>query len=250
MINLTDKDWYRLHEEFITNEPYNHIIIDNLFNAEIANNIYESLPDYNSDKIDANYNNPIERKKTIQNWTTFNATIYKVMSYFVGTEFTQYMRILTGQKNLEADYGLHGGGIHMHGNGDYLNVHYDYDIHPKLKKQRKLNIITYFTPDWKEEWNGHLELWSHDVKNNQPKECVKRVLPKFNRSIIFDTTQNSWHGLPIPLNTPAGVLRRSLAVYYVIPTDIKESRMKALFAPTETQKSDQDVLDFIKRRSQ
>ena len=51
------------------------------------------------------------------------------------------MRTLTQEEELEADYGLHGGGVHMHKTGDYLNVHLDYDIHPKVPMQRKLNII-------------------------------------------------------------------------------------------------------------
>jgi hypothetical protein len=33
---------------------------------------------------------------------------------------------------LVADLGLHGGGLHSHARGGKLNVHLDYDIHPKL----------------------------------------------------------------------------------------------------------------------
>jgi hypothetical protein len=44
--------------------------------------------------------------------------------------------------------------------------------------------------------------------------CVKRVLPIFNRCVIFNTDKDSCHGHPEPLNTPDNVTRKSLALYY------------------------------------
>ena len=52
------------------------------------------------------------------------------------------------------------------------------------------------------------------------------------------------------MSTPDGICRKSMAVYYLTtpPKDV-DQRGKALFAPTDDQKSDQDVLDLIKKRS-
>ena len=157
---------------------------------------------------------------------------------------------MTGIKNLYPDYGLHGGGLHIHGRGGNLNIHKDYSIHPRLKMQRKLNLIVYMSDDWDSAWGGGLELWSNNPETNRPKELVKTIEPKFNRAILFDTTQNSWHGLPKPLTCPEGKYRKSLAVYYLTDVDENtEERYRALFVPTEEQSTDPEIVKLCKERS-
>jgi len=144
---------------------------------------------------------------------------------------------------------LHGGGWHMHGTGGNLNPHFDYSIHPKCGLQRKLNIIMYLSQDLRpSEHKGHLGLWSHDETNNQPKELIKEVAPVFNRAIIFDTTQHSWHGMSQQLQVPKGIYRKSLAVYYLTEPKQAESHQRAVYAPRDTQKNDKRVLKAIKLR--
>ena len=137
----------------------------------------------------------------------------------------------------------------MHSRGGKLNIHLDYNINPKLNLQRKLNLIVYLTEDWDTSWGGGLELWSHDEEKNLPLNREVVVDNIFNRAILFDTTQNSWHGLPQPIMCPEGVYRKSIAVYYMtdLPEDI-DQRKRALYAPTKEQENDSDVLDFIKER--
>ena len=244
----------RLKLEYFSNGPFNHVVIDDFFIEEFAMKIVSELPDYNTDNPDASYNNSIEKKRTIQDWRKFGPATYKAFATLVGAPFTSFLAEIIGQPYLTADYGLHGGGVHMHQAGDYLNTHYDYDIHPKMDMQRKLNIIIYMQPDWKDEWGGNLGLWSHNEETNQPKELVKSIVPKFNRAVIFDTTQNSWHGVTEGIFTPPGIYRRSLAAYYLIPVDsmydIEHARKKALFVPRLDQIGDETVEQFCKSRSE
>ena len=151
---------------------------------------------------------------------------------------------------LYPDQGLNGGGMHTHSNGGKLNYHLDYDIHPKLNKQRKINILIYLTPNWKSNYGGKLGLFSHDEKNNQPKALIKKIIPKFNRAVFFDTTQNSWHGLIDKVKTPKNICRISFAVYYLTdPQCSVTNRSKALFAPTKVQKNNPKIINFIKVRA-
>jgi len=151
--------------------------------------------------------------------------------------------------NLFPDMGLHGGGWHIHGQGGNLNPHFDYSIHPKCGLQRKLNIIMYLSQDLRpSRHKGHLGLWSHDEINNQPKELVREVAPIFNRAIIFDTTQHSWHGMSQQLQVPKGIYRKSLAVYYLTEPIKADSHQRAVYAPRETQKNDKKVLKAIELR--
>lgn len=245
---INDFDWDFLRSKFETAQPFNHVVIDNFFTDEVARNIFKDMPGYDAD-LDAKYDNAIEKKRTVQNWTKFSKNIYTAMTELVSQEFTKHLRYMTNEPELVADFGLHGGGIHLHQSGDYLNVHLDYDVHPKLDMKRKLNIIVYLNPNWKEEWGGNLGMWSHDNETGQPKELIKSVAPMFNRALVFDTTQNSWHGVTEGITAPEGEYRKSLALYYLIPTtDLDNKRQKALFVPRQEQKGDKDVEDLIKTR--
>ena len=230
-------------------EPFDHWIIDDFFPPDKAQRITENFHAYDDERWYF-YENAIENKKTLQNWLRFPPEIYQTLQDLCSNDFIETIKSMTGIKNLYPDYGLHGGGLHMHGRGGNLNIHKDYSIHPRLKLQRKLNLIVYMSDDWDPTWGGGLELWSNNPKTNRPKELVKTVEPKFNRAILFDTTQNSWHGLPKPLTCPEGKYRKSLAVYYLTDVDENtEERYRALFVPTEDQLTDPKIVELCKERS-
>ena len=230
-------------------EPFDHWIIDDFFPLDKAQRISENFPAYDDERWYF-YENAIENKKTLQNWLRFPPEIYQTLQDLCSNDFIETIKSMTGIKNLYPDYGLHGGGLHMHGRGGNLNIHKDYSIHPKLKLQRKLNLIVYMSDDWDPAWGGGLELWSNNPEINRPKKLIKTIEPKFNRAILFDTTQNSWHGLPKPLTCPEGKYRKSLAVYYLTDVDENtERRYRALFVPTEEQLTDPDIVKFCKERS-
>jgi hypothetical protein len=156
---------------------------------------------------------------------------------------------LAGAK-LYSDQGLHGGGWHIHGTGGNLNPHLDYSIHPKLGLQRKLNVIVYVSSGLETRHGGHLGLWEHDPATNRPGKLVREIEPKFRRAVIFDTSQNSWHGMSRGLTQPEGIYRKSLATYFLCePAKDSDPRGRALFAPREEQKGDAGIEDLIKARS-
>ena len=138
----------------------------------------------------------------------------------------------------------------MIGRGGKLNIHLDYSIHPKLKLQRKLNLILYLSEDWNISWGGSLEFWSHNQELNRPNQREVTIENIFNRAVIFDTTQNSWHGFPNPLTCPEDKYRKSIAVYYLTdPPEGTDSRLRALYAPTKDQENDANILSLIQKRT-
>ena len=239
----------KLHN-FIGNDPFDYCVIDNFFEQDIANALESEFPDYDSD-VWYKYDNPLENKKALNNWNIFPKVTYQVFNYLNSQEFISFLSNAIGFKhNLYSDIGLNGGGWHIHGRGGKSNIHLDYSIHPKLGLQRKLNIIVYLNHSWKKEWGGSLGLWSSD-ENGKPKNLEKEIEPIFNRAVVFDTTQNSWHGLPDPIKCPKNIYRKSIAVYYLCdPQNGVDTREKALFAPTDEQKNDDEVLALIKSRAQ
>ena len=227
--------------------PFDHYVIDNFVTEEMGHNLSSQFPDYNSASW-FEYNNPLERKRTIRDWGMFPSETYQLFSYLCGDQL-DIIKELTGCYDLYSDYGLHGAGWHIHKRGDHLNVHLDYSIHPYAKLQRKYNLIIYLTPDWDPSWGGGLELWSHNQQLNLPSIKVKTIDCKFRRAVLFDTTQNSWHGVSEPINCPEGVYRRSVAMYYLTtPDEDTDQRNRALYAPREDQKNSADIIDLINKR--
>lgn len=230
------------------NYPFYHKIIDNIISKDKAKKISQEFPDYNS-SVWYCYNNPLENKKTCNNWYHFGPETYSLLTELNSPEFIQTLQTVTGIPKLYPDIGLHGGGLHIHGKGGKLNVHLDYSIHPKLKLQRKLNLIIYLTEDWNPEWGGGLELWSHNEETKRPNKKEVTIDNIFARGVLFDTTQNSWHGFPKPLTCSENTYRKSLAVYYLTdPPEGTDPRPRALYAPTKEQENNPEILNLIEER--
>jgi hypothetical protein len=230
-------------------KPFPHIVVDNFFCDEVAKQLENEFPDF-EDEIWYEYGNAIEVKKVCNNWNLFPKMTYRVFSYLNSDAFVKTLsECLLGDDVLSPDVGLNGGGWHIHKRGGKLNQHLDYSLHPKLGLQRKVNIIVYLNSNWQSSWGGSLGFWDNE-SSKEPGQLVKRIEPVFNRAAIFDTTCNSWHGLPEPLICPDTEHRKSLAIYYLTqpPEDVDE-RGKALFAPTDEQKGDREILELIKARS-
>ncbi|HEX4141056.1 MAG TPA: 2OG-Fe(II) oxygenase [Candidatus Methylacidiphilales bacterium] len=233
---------------FADGQPFRHCVIDDFVSEEAARQLESEVLPYDSPKWYV-YKNQIEDKKALNDWNIFPAETYKYFQCLNSPEFVAVLSKLTVTR-LYADPGVHGGGWHAHGPGGNLNPHLDYSIHPKLGLQRKLNIILYISSELKPEHGGHLGLWEHDSATNRPGMLKREIEPRFGRAVLFDTTQNSWHGMSRPLTQPEGIYRKSLAAYFLCdPPQGADPRGRALFAPREEQKGDAAIEELIKARS-
>jgi hypothetical protein len=247
---INNLDIAKLQEEFYNAKPFQYAVIDNFFDDTTAEQIVDAFPRHDDNSWTVSYNNPVENKKACSHWDKFPAPIYNALFYLCSAEFAHIIELITQTKDVRADYGLHGGGMHSHNRGGKLNIHKDYSLHPKIPYMRNFNLIIYITPNWLDEWGGGLEFWSHDEETQMPKECVSKIANKFNRAVLFNTTQNSWHGLPEPLTCPENLARCSLATYYVTSINEKaENRKRAFYAPYKDQKNNPEILEFCKKRS-
>lgn len=235
-------------KEFKGQIPFDHCVIDDFFAPEVAKKLEDEFISYDDPRW-FYYKNSLEDKKALNDWNAYPGLTYRAFNELVSVEFTN---LLSKELNTPyfADVGLHGGGWHIHATGGNLNPHLDYSIHPKLGLERKLNIIIYLSSSLLNEHGGDLGLWEQDEITKRPGELKKIVQPIFNRAVLFDTTQNSWHGLCKPLTQPNGIYRKSLAVYYLtIPSDKADPRKKALFAPRANQINDVELNEFILKRA-
>ena len=215
---------FNTHNMKFDSNPFDHWVIYKFLDSVDAENLSKEFINYDSSQDVVHYQGWIAEKKTCNVWNRFPPLTYKTFSNLLSLDFVTHLSAITGITPLYPDIGLHGGGWHMHKAGGNLALHLDYSIHPKTQLQRKLNLIVYLEEEYKPEWGGGLEFWSHDEENNRPLEKVKVIEPVFNRAVLFDTTQNSWHGFPQPITCPEGKMRKSFAVYYM--TDITSTAVE------------------------
>jgi Rps23 Pro-64 3,4-dihydroxylase Tpa1-like proline 4-hydroxylase len=183
-------NWTRFEAALATfgqRPPFDFCVVDDFFEPEIADALAGEFPDYDSPKW-FGYKNAIEDKKALNDWNAFPSATYKAFNALYSDRMISILEELLREK-VFPDHGLHGGGWHIHGTGGNLNPHLDYSIHPKMDKERKLNIIVYMSKEMRPEYGGHLGLWAND--DGQPGQLIEEVEPKFNRAILFDTTRTA-----------------------------------------------------------
>ena len=238
-----------LSDEFHTGEPFSNVVIDNFFKADVIEAIENEFPDFDSGAWHE-YNNPLEIKKTCNNWNNFEPYTYTIFSILNDNKTANFFQsVLNLDFELYADPGLNGGGQHIHKAGGKLNTHLDYSLHPKLTLERRINLIIYVNRNWVTNWKGALGFWDNK-SSEKPGKLVKSIDCLYNRAVIFDTSQNSWHGLPDPVECPVHEARKSLAIYYLSrPSSTVIDRSRALFAPTESQINSPEIRELIKLRS-
>ena len=73
------------------------------------------------------------------------------------------------KEELIADPELSGGGLHQIKRGGVLKIHTDFNKHPKIDIDRRLNLLLYLNENWHESYGGKLELWDKDMKKLKKK---------------------------------------------------------------------------------
>jgi Rps23 Pro-64 3,4-dihydroxylase Tpa1-like proline 4-hydroxylase len=232
-------DWIHnkaeLSKLFCEAKPFEHVLIHNFLNEAFAEQLYHNFPNP-TDTNDYNwnyYNNPIEKKYSLNKFLDRKLDVYKhVFDVLQTNELIQHIKDITSIEDLENDPHLHGAGLHLYPNNGKLDMHLDYSIHPISGKERRINLIYYLNKSWKSEWGGELELRDTSLGENN----LVKISPSFNTALIFRTCDDSFHGIPKPIKCPENEYRKSLAIYYVsTPRENVEKRFKAKFFPLPNQ---------------
>ena len=210
-IETLEKRFSDLKTEYQSKKPFRYVVFDDFFSPEIAALILNEYPTISNGEWDGT--TYLDQKNKFQKRDFEKGSILEdLFAELNSDEFLGWLQQLSQiEAKLIADDELFGGGLHQSVKGAYLNVHVDYNINPTTKDHRRLNVLIYMNPDWKDEYEGHLELWD---LTNQRKDLLEKVSPTFNRCVIFETNEISFHGHPKPLNTPADINRKSIATYY------------------------------------
>ncbi|HEV7425205.1 MAG TPA: 2OG-Fe(II) oxygenase [Thermoanaerobaculia bacterium] len=198
-----------LHAQYENAEPFPHIVLDGLFDDDALDAVLHEFPSRQATKW-REFDSTTEKKLGYFHETsTISKTVRAFLDAMNSFEMLLWLEALTGIEGLIPDPYFGGGGLHQIEPGGFLKIHADFNVHPKLKLDRRLNMLIYLNRNWRDEYGGHLELWDRDMA-----ACRKKILPLFNRTVIFSTTDTSFHGHPHPLTAPEGMSRKSVSLYY------------------------------------
>jgi 2OG-Fe(II) oxygenase superfamily len=192
-------------------QPFRHIVIDDFLDPSVCRSLLDHFPNF-EDRYALNEIGEVGGKAVRMDVREF-ADVYRELDRYLQTpEFLDYVSVVTGIPDLLYDPDYIGGGTHENREGQGLDQHVDFNFHPGTRWHRRLNLIVYLNPEWDEAWGGNLQLqadpWNGDSRG-------PTVAPLFNRAVIFETTERSWHGfstirLPQDRRT---LSRKSFAIY-------------------------------------
>lgn len=205
-------DWARLNRqtllEFADAVPYPHVILDDVFDAASLDDILASWPPAD----DPNWVQ-FQRSKRAFNTTAAMPNAAQLLVWALnGQRFTDWLSRVTGVDDLTPDLLLSGGGLHEVESGGTLPMHVDFNRLGDL--YRRVNVLLFLNHGWQANWKGCLELRQKPLK----RRGGVSIAPEFNRLVIFEASEHSWHGHPEPMKLPPGVTRKSMAFYYYSPT--------------------------------
>lgn len=223
-LDLPELNRKELKDEFLSNQPFNHLVIDNFFDSNELDKVVDeilNIPDFVWHLGQHDPESYVQQKKSsIDKREYMTSLTKKVIDKLSSQEMLDLITDIAGIENIENDKELIGGGVHRTIRGGKLSVHADFNIHPNTKKYRRVNVLLYLNKDWKPEHKGELELWDKDMT-----KCHRKVEPIFNRLVLFRIRDDAFHGHPEKWNSDNP--RLSFALYYY--TEDRPDEEKAPF---------------------
>ncbi len=198
--------------DFQAAQPFRHADIENFFDASLCRQLLADFPRF-EDRHALNERGEVGGKAVRMDVRDISGAYRELDRYLQTPEFLGFVSAITGIPDLLYDPDYIGGGTHENRDGQSLDAHVDFNYHPRTRWHRRLNLIVYLNPQWEADWGGALELHSNPWKD--AGEEIVRIEPTFNRCVIFETTETSWHGFS-QIRLPAevrDVSRKSFAIY-------------------------------------
>ena len=207
-----------LRERFAMAEPFRHVAIDNFFSDEFCRRLIVEFPGFD-EKLAINENGEVGAKAVHEKITDLGPAWEQLDRLVQGEEFRGLIARIADIPDLRYDPYYFGGGTHENLHGQGLDAHVDFNFHPVTRQHRRLNLIVYLTEEWRDEWGGSIQLHRDPYLPPSHDEIIT-ITPAFNRCVIFETNEHSWHGFPrIELPEEKRHLsRKSFALYYYTDT--------------------------------
>jgi Rps23 Pro-64 3,4-dihydroxylase Tpa1-like proline 4-hydroxylase len=183
--------------------------VEDLLPGESAQAIYEAFPSVNR----------LVLKKTLgqlkyvgYQMNEYDPLLEEAIYAFQDPRVVAAIGSITGIAQLLPDEKLYAGGISLMTEGQFLNPHLDNSHDKDRNHYRVLNLLYYVTPGWHDDFGGHLELW-----DNGPGQAQRTVHSRFNRLVVMQTDERSWHSVSKVLHDGR---RCCVSNYYFSPNPV------------------------------
>jgi hypothetical protein len=216
MLDLIDpalsKRTEALRAQFRFARPFRHLVIDDFLAPSFADALLTQFPPFERGNARAE-DGTLGNKSTVERIRELRSAFARMDDLTQSRPFLDFLGSITGVPDLLYDPWYFGGGTHENRHGQDLDAHVDFNRHPVESWHRRLNLIVYLNHRWDDGWGGSLEL--HADPRSDENEIVT-ITPLFNRAVVFETTEWSWHAFPqiqLP-ETERNLTRKSLALYF------------------------------------
>ncbi len=194
-------------KEYIAAHPFPFIVMDDFLENELVNKLYNRFP--SNTNLDTHWNGLNEKKSEGANFDNFDHAFMTLKKLMMSSEMSDWIEKTTKVKNAYVSDDKLGSGVHQGQDGSFLDIHVDFSMHHKINKYRRLNLLIYLNKNWKtDEYGGELEFWNADMT-----KCEHKIAPLFNRAVIFETNNYSYHGYG-KVSLPKGETRKSFYTYF------------------------------------
>lgn len=198
-------------EEYQSKTPYHYTCVDNFLPLEILEKVREEALEMGQKAAEhASANEKLKASYNPDRMPNYSKAVFHALN---SRPFVQFLENMSGISGLIPDPYYMGGGIHRTETTGFLDIHADFNHHKIMNLQRRLNLLIYLNPDWKEEYGGSFEVWENDMSAK-----VASFAPVMNRMCAFSTGDDTMHGNPEPVNHPDNLPRLSIALYYYTAT--------------------------------
>ena len=214
----------RLKIAFNTAVPFRHLVIDDFLDPAFAQSLDGRFPSLS--RMKTHYAGLNEKKAEDNDFVKQDPAFTLLHNALSSPDFEGWLADITGITPLGTVDDRLGYGLHQGGDGSFLDIHIDYNIHPITKLQRKLNFLLFLNPVWEEGWGGFLELW-----DGRSQKTGQHIAPLLNRAVIFECSEISYHGYN-KMEVPRGITRKSYYQYYFTTPEKHLRYHDTIFRPT------------------
>ena len=203
--------------DFLAAQPFRHMMIEDFFEPALAEQLLQEFPSFDP-SLARNELGEIRGKAVNTKIREISPAYQRLYALIGGKPFLELISRISGIPDLILDPKMYGGGTHENLHGQDLDAHVDFNYDENQKLHRRLNLIVYLNKEWEPGWGGAIEI--HSDPRNPETNRIKAYDPLFNRAVMFETNEISWHGFPrIELPPEKRHLsRKSISIYLYTAT--------------------------------
>ncbi len=163
-----------------------------------------------------------ERMRTTSDAWRLNHATCRLFLWLASSDWVKSLESLAGVPNLIPYPILRSGGIRVMGDGDFLSMDRESELHPRFRSEKTLNLVLFLTPYWRDEWGGALMFRDIDTK-----KIVRSYYPRFGHVVVWESCGpeiDSVAGVRIPQAGPGADAERVTLEMRYLAIDGADSR--------------------------